>query len=302
MANIIRWNNYNSGGTITEIWRSTTPITDESPGEKITEVPQGVLVYRDNFPVIGSTYHYRLTFVRDGIRVNGRSFPITSRVDFGPGGKEILKGSSVLGFMGFVNRDEIGYDFSESSTTAQGWIAKLMYNNRVIYTPGVAPLRTAQVIQSVGAFNGGVKSFGQQPSHENHGSLREINDVPYYARLSKMFDSENLDTDLSHYGTTKNSLNKIGVSETMDLMRVCLAFTGPMSDSPITPFTVCRTPTSISSTNTFITSDYMTAAGDSLVGITSTQGWDSLGPGYVTPTSVNKSSCVGIPILQYEGY
>lgn len=190
-----------------EVYRSLTPIDENSPGTPIATLAGTARSYDDINVLNGNVYYYRVAVVKGSNRSFGAQQTQGYFANLGPGPQKILRGDWVRGYFGEIaNADWVtpsdvvdkikaqlrslaGLSFTTSSTA---WY-KFIYKGKILFFP-VNNLITSNNWQSAynAGFIYGVDGFGETPSGAagsvNQKVVIEVGGYQFLVRAVKLSD------------------------------------------------------------------------------------------------------------------
>lgn len=132
-----------------EVYRSLTPIDENSPGTPVATLAGSARSYDDTDVKVGNTYYYRVAVVKGTSRSFGAQQTMGYFSNLGPGPQKILRGDWVRGYFGEIPNAEwvpatdvvdkikaqlrslVGLSFNATSPT---WY-KFVYKGKILYFP-----------------------------------------------------------------------------------------------------------------------------------------------------------------------
>ncbi len=191
-----------------EIYRSTTKIDENNPGQPIASLPGDAVLYEDTGVLVGNTYHYRVALVKGQNRVFGAEQTQGYYSNLGPGPQKVIRGDWVAGFFGeylpvdFVTHADVANKIkaavknttgiSFSTSTGGNWY-KFVYKGKILYIPSVQLLTSTNWTTGYNAgFIFGTDDFGNSPTGVpgavNQRCIIEIGGLQYIARAIRLSD------------------------------------------------------------------------------------------------------------------
>lgn len=191
-----------------EIYRSTTKIDENNPGQPIASLPGDAVLYEDTGVLVGNTYHYRVALVKGQNRVFGAEQTQGYYSNLGPGPQKVIRGDWVAGFFGeylpvdFVTHADVANKIkaavknttgiSFSTSTGGNWY-KFVYKGKILYIPSVQLLTSNNWQNGYNAgFIYGSDDFGKTPDGDagnvNQQTIIEINGDQYLVRSIRLSD------------------------------------------------------------------------------------------------------------------
>lgn len=224
MAIRLKWKNPNAGATVVRIYRSATPIDTAALPAPIAEISDGTTSYLDEFPKYGDKFYYVFSVTANGRTLFSPNKQYACVIDLGPGPQDLVLGDFKMGYFGTVSPFELGFPASVYPEATFTTLYKIARNGKILYLPLKTLTVTPNQLTAAKVFTSGVTSRND-PNAGASGMIREYNNRLYAMRVAKLWDDDNLDTNIANYqpsyGTTYTGTPApLGKSELIDILRI----------------------------------------------------------------------------------
>lgn len=220
----LKWKNPNTGASVVRIYRSLTPIDTAALPDPILEVADGSTQYLDEFPKYGESFYYMFSVTISGRTIFSPNKLYSCVIDLGPGPQDLVLGDFKMGYFGTTSTFELGFSSTIYAGVNFSKLYKIARNGKILYLPLTTYSLYARDLINAKVFTSGVNAKND-PYAGTAGMIREFNGRQYALRVAKLWDEENLDTDILNYqptyGTSYTGVPvAVGKSELVDIIRM----------------------------------------------------------------------------------
>jgi hypothetical protein len=220
----LKWKNPNTGASVVRIYRSLTPIDTAALPDPILEVADGSTQYLDEFPKYGESFYYVFSVTISGRTIFSPNKLYSCVIDLGPGPQDLVLGDFKMGYFGTTSTFELGFSSSIYPSGVFSKLYKIARNGKILYLPLTHISTNTNALVAAKVLTSGVNARND-PYAGAAGMIREFNGRLYAMRCAKLWDEENLDTDILNYQPTYGTSYAgvpaaMGKSELIDIVRM----------------------------------------------------------------------------------